>query len=221
MIKVEHIFKQYGANESKVVALNDVSMEVKDNEFVSIIGPSGSGKSTLLNIISGIDNPTKGKILINDKDIYSLSEKEISKFRRQHFGFIFQSFNLLPTLTVAENIKMPVLLDKKKVDKSYYDKIVDMLGIEDRQTHMPHELSGGQQQRVAIARALITKPDVIFADEPTGNLDTKTTNFVMDILSNMIKQFGTTLVMITHNPDIADIANRKLSITDGVLTEVY
>ncbi|MCJ0223883.1 ABC transporter ATP-binding protein [Clostridioides difficile] len=220
IIKAKQLSKIYGSNNNKVIALNNVNLEINSGEFVSVIGPSGSGKSTLLHILSGLDNPTSGQVLLNDKDIYKHTEKELSALRRKSFGFVFQQFNLLPVLTASENISMPVLLDKKQPDKGYLNEISSLLGIADRLNHLPHELSGGQQQRVAIARALIAKPDIIFADEPTGNLDSKSGSEVMNLLIKTSKQFGKTLVVITHDDRIAKLADRKISIIDGVLMEV-
>ncbi|HFL2601702.1 TPA: ABC transporter ATP-binding protein [Clostridioides difficile] len=220
IIKAKQLSKIYGSNNSKVIALNNVNLEINSGEFVSVIGPSGSGKSTLLHILSGLDNPTSGQVLLDDKDIYKHTEKELSALRRKSFGFVFQQFNLLPVLTASENISMPVLLDKKQPDKGYLNEISSLLGIADRLNHLPHELSGGQQQRVAIARALIAKPDIIFADEPTGNLDSKSGSEVMNLLIKTSKQFGKTLVVITHDDRIAKLADRKISIIDGVLMEV-
>ncbi|HBG1995251.1 TPA: ABC transporter ATP-binding protein [Clostridioides difficile] len=220
IIKAKQLSKIYGSNNNKVIALNNVNLEINSGEFVSIIGPSGSGKSTLLHILSGLDNPTSGQVLLDDKDIYKHTEKELSALRRKSFGFVFQQFNLLPVLTASENISMPVLLDKKQPDKDYLNEISSLLGIADRLNHLPHELSGGQQQRVAIARALIAKPDIIFADEPTGNLDSKSGSEVMNLLIKTSKQFGKTLVVITHDDRIAKLADRKISIIDGVLMEV-
>ena len=220
IIKAKQLSKIYGSNNNKVIALNNVNLEINSGEFVSVIGPSGSGKSTLLHILSGLDNPTSGQVLLDDKDIYKHSEKELSALRRKSFGFVFQQFNLLPVLTASENISMPVLLDKKQPDKEYLNEISSLLGIADRLNHLPHELSGGQQQRVAIARALIAKPDIIFADEPTGNLDSKSGSEVMNLLIKTSKQFGKTLVVITHDDRIAKLADRKISIIDGVLMEV-
>ena len=220
IIKAKQLSKIYGSNNNKVIALNNVNLEINSGEFVSVIGPSGSGKSTLLHILSGLDNPTSGQVLLDDKDIYKHTEKELSALRRKSFGFVFQQFNLLPVLTASENISMPVLLDKKQPDKGYLNEISSLLGIADRLNHLPHELSGGQQQRVAIARALIAKPDIIFADEPTGNLDSKSGSEVMNLLIKTSKQFGKTLVVITHDDRIAKLADRKISIIDGVLMEV-
>ena len=220
IIKAKQLSKIYGSNNNKVIALNNVNLEINSGEFVSVIGHSGSGKSTLLHILSGLDNPTSGQVLLDDKDIYKHTEKELSALRRKSFGFVFQQFNLLPVLTASENISMPVLLDKKQPDKEYLNEISSLLGIADRLNHLPHELSGGQQQRVAIARALIAKPDIIFADEPTGNLDSKSGSEVMNLLIKTSKQFGKTLVVITHDDRIAKLADRKISIIDGVLMEV-
>ena len=220
IIKAKQLSKIYGSNNNKVIALNNVNLEINSGDFVSVIGPSGSGKSTLLHILSGLDNPTSGQVLLDDKDIYKHTEKELSALRRKSFGFVFQQFNLLPVLTASENISMPVLLDKKQPDKGYLNEISSLLGIADRLNHLPHELSGGQQQRVAIARALIAKPDIIFADEPTGNLDSKSGSEVMNLLIKTSKQFGKTLVVITHDDRIAKLADRKISIIDGVLMEV-
>jgi putative ABC transport system ATP-binding protein len=184
------------------------------------MGPSGSGKSTLLHLLSGLDRPTSGTLTYDGKDIYSFSDKELSSFRRQRIGFIFQQFNLLPVLTAKENIIMPLLLDKKQPDEAYLEQLSQMLGIHDRLTHLPHELSGGQQQRVAIARALIARPDIIFADEPTGNLDSKSGSEVMELLQNIWKKMGTKLVVITHDSRVAQMADRQFVIVDGVLSEV-
>lgn len=212
IIKAKQLSKIYGSNNNKVIALNNVNLKINSGEFVSVIGPSGSGKSTLLHILSGLDNPTSGQVLLDDKDIYKHTEKELSALRRKSFGFVFQQFNLLPVLTASENISMPVLLDKKQPDKDYLNEISSLLGIADRLNHLPHELSGGQQQRVAIARALIAKPDIIFADEPTGNLDSKSGSEVMNLLIKTSKQFGKTLVVITHDDRIAKLADRKFQL---------
>ena len=219
-LKAEGLTKIYGKEQNEVIALNNATATISEGEFVSIIGPSGSGKSTLLHLLSGIDQPTKGKVFIGEKDLYALNDKELSAFRRRSFGFIFQQFNLIPILTAEENISMPVLLDRKQPDKEYLKELSDLLGISNRLTHLPHELSGGQQQRVAIARALIAKPDIIFADEPTGNLDSKSGKEVMELLTNTSKQLGKTLVVITHDDRIARLADRQFSIIDGLISEV-
>lgn len=219
-IKVKNISKVYGENESQVVALKSVSMTICEGDFISVMGPSGSGKSTLLHIVSGLDKPTSGKVLYDDTDLMGCSDKELSAFRRQKIGFIFQQYNLLPVLTARENIIMPLLLDKKQADEAYLQELSSFLGLKNRLTHLPHELSGGQQQRAAIARALIAKPDIIFADEPTGNLDSKSGGEVMKMLCNIRKKMKKTLVIITHDPRIAEMADRRFTIIDGELAEV-
>ena len=219
-IQVNNISKIYGAGESKVTALKAASMTIFEGDFISIMGPSGSGKSTLLHIISGLDNPTSGTVLYNNIDIHNGSDKMLSAFRRKKIGFIFQQFNLLPVLTARENIIMPLLLDKKKPDENYLQELSSLLGLKNRLAHLPNELSGGQQQRVAIARALIAKPDIIFADEPTGNLDSKSGSEVMNMLCNIRDKMNKTLVVITHDSRIAEMADRRFTIIDGELSEV-
>lgn len=219
-IKINDVSKIYGKNENQVVAINHASMTIHEGNFISIMGPSGSGKSTLLHIISGLDTPTSGSVLYDDTNIHNGNDKQLSAFRRQKIGFIFQQFNLLPVLTARENIIMPLLLDKKRVDEEYLKKLSTFLELENRLSHLPHELSGGQQQRVAIARALIAKPDIIFADEPTGNLDSKSGSEVMKMLCNIREKMNKTLVVITHDPSIAKMADRHFTIIDGTLTEV-
>lgn len=219
-IQVNNISKIYGAGESKVTALKAASMTIFEGDFISIMGPSGSGKSTLLHIISGLDNPTSGTVLYDNIDIHNGSDKMLSAFRRQKIGFIFQQFNLLPVLTARENIIMPLLLDKKKPDENYLQELSSLLGLKNRLAHLPNELSGGQQQRVAIARALIAKPDIIFADEPTGNLDSKSGGEVMSMLCSIREKMNKTLVVITHDSRIAEMADRRFTIIDGELSEV-
>ena len=219
-IQVKDISKIYGVGESRVTALHHANMQIRPGDFISIMGPSGSGKSTLLHIISGLDTPTSGQVLYGDTDIHHGSDRELSAFRRRKIGFIFQHFNLLPVLTAQENITMPLLLDGRQPDEAYLQEIAAFLGIEKRLTHLPHELSGGQQQRVAIARALIAKPDIIFADEPTGNLDSKSGCEVMRMLCDLRRQMNKTLVIITHDPRIAEMAERRFTIVDGTLSEV-
>ena len=219
-IEAKDLSKIYGSGENQIIALDKVNLEIDVNDFISIMGPSGSGKSTLLHLLSGLDRPTSGTLTYDGKDIYSFSDKELSSFRRQRIGFIFQQFNLLPVLTAKENIIMPLLLDKKQPDEAYLEQLSQMLGIHDRLTHLPHELSGGQQQRVAIARALIARPDIIFADEPTGNLDSKSGSEVMELLQNIWKKMGTKLVVITHDSRVAQMSDRQFVIVDGVLSEV-
>lgn len=220
IIEGKNLSKYYGSGENKVIALNNANLKIKSGDFISIMGPSGSGKSTLLHILSGLDTPSSGTVTFDGKDIYKTKDNELSAFRRRKVGFIFQQFNLLPVLTAKENIIMPLLLDRIQPDEGYLTEITDLLGISNRLTHLPSELSGGQQQRVAIARALITKPDVIFADEPTGNLDSKSGNEVLEILKNIWQTFGTAVVIITHDSSIAKMAERRLTIVDGVLSEV-
>ena len=219
-IQLKDISKIYGPNESKVIALNHASLTISEGDFISIMGPSGSGKSTLLHIVSGLDQPSMGSVLYGDTDIHNGEDKKLSAFRRQKIGFIFQQFNLLPVLTARENIIMPLLLDKKKVEEEYLQELTSLLGLEKRLSHLPHELSGGQQQRAAIARALIAKPDIIFADEPTGNLDSKSGGEVMRMLCDIRKKMNKTLVIITHDPHIAEMADRRFTIIDGELSEV-
>ena len=216
-IEAHELSKIYGQGENRVTALDRASLTISPGDFISIMGPSGSGKSTLLHLLSGLDRPTSGRLTYDGKDIYSLSDQELSAFRRRRIGFIFQQFHLLPVLTARENILMPLLLDKKRPDEGYLRELAQMLGIQERLTHLPHELSGGQQQRVAIARALIAKPDVIFADEPTGNLDTRSGSEVMALLKTVGKEMGKALVVITHDSRIAAMGSRQLTIVDGVL----
>lgn len=219
MIKAENLVKVYGKGENTVAAVNDISITIKAGEFVSIIGPSGSGKSTLLHMLGGLDKPTSGSININNANIYKLPEKELSVFRRRHFGFVFQLYNLVPVLTVEENITLPLLLDNRPVDKEYIEELLNMLGLSDRRRHLPNQLSGGQQQRVAIGRALANKPSILFADEPTGNLDTSTGMEVMNLLQMSVKKYHQSLVMITHDAKIADYANRIIEIGDGKIKQ--
>lgn len=219
LIKAENLCKVYGSGANKVTALCGANLEIAEGDFISIMGPSGSGKSTLLHILSGLDFPTEGRLSYDGKDIYALKDRELSAFRRRRIGFIFQQFHLLPVLTARENILMPLLLDRKQADQAYLGELAKLLGISDRLTHLPHELSGGQQQRVAIARALIARPDIIFADEPTGNLDSKSGGEVMRMLVEIRRKMKKTLVVITHDSRIAQMAERKFVIMDGVLSE--
>lgn len=218
-IKAEKLSKVYGRGESKVVALHKANLEIAAGDFVSIMGPSGSGKSTLLHLLSGLDFPTDGRLSYDGQDIYQMGDRQLSAFRRRKIGFIFQQFYLLPVLTARENILMPLLLDRKQEDTAYLEELTGLLGIRDRLMHLPSEMSGGQQQRVAIARALIARPDVIFADEPTGNLDSKSGREVMDLLGQIRQKMGKTLVVITHDSRIAQMAERRFVIMDGVLSE--
>lgn len=220
LIEVKGLSKIYGGRDNQVTALNKVNLKIREGDFISIMGPSGSGKSTLLHMLGGLDQPNEGSVLYDGQDIYQAGDKELSAFRRRKIGFIFQQFNLLPVLTARENIEMPLLLDKKHLDQGYLEELAKLLGIGERLTHLPGELSGGQQQRVAIARALIAKPDIILADEPTGNLDSKSGGEVMGLLSDIWREMGKTLIIITHDNRIAKMAERQYTIVDGVLTEV-
>lgn len=215
MLKIIDLRKVYGEGESAVKAVDGIDITIKKGEFVTIVGTSGSGKSTLLHMIGGLDYPTSGKVLIDNKDIYSLKKDELSIFRRRNIGFIFQAFNLVPVLTVYENITLPTRLDGGEVDKKFIEEIMKSLGIWDKKDRYPNELSGGQQQRVAIGRALSTRPSIVLADEPTGNLDTKNTEEVMVLLKNCAKKYNQTLVLITHNDEIALQGNRVIRIEDG------
>lgn len=219
VIKTENLSKVYGKKDNKVIALDDVSIEVNKGEFVAIIGASGSGKSTLLHQIGGIDGPSSGKVIIDDKDIYSLNEENRAVFRRRKIGFVFQSFNLIPVLSVEENIKMPALLDHQKVDEEYFKDLVKTLGIENRLNHLPSELSGGQMQRAAIARALINKPSIILADEPTGNLDSENSKEIIEMLKLSIRKYNQTAIIITHDISIAENTDRIIKIKDGKVVE--
>ena len=212
--------KRYGTGENQVIALHKANLEIQARDFISIVGPSGSGKSTLLHLISGLDYPTEGVVEYDGQNIHQGKDAVLSAFRRRRIGFIFQKFHLIPVLTARENIIMPLLLDHRQVEEGYFKQITQFLGLEHRLTHLPSELSGGQQQRVAIARALIAKPDVIFADEPTGNLDSQSGREVMDLLASVHREFGKTIVVITHDDRIAQMAERKFSIVDGILSEV-
>ncbi len=214
-LKTIDLNKIYGQGENKVHALKDINIEIEPHKFTSIIGPSGSGKSTLLHCVAGLDRPTSGKVYLDDMDIYALDDENLSRIRRQDFGFIFQSFNLIPVINVYDNIILPVLIDRKEENKEYIKNLIERLDLKSQIMKFPNELSGGQQQRVAIARALANKPSVIFADEPTGNLDSKTTIEVMETLKMCVNEFNQTLVMITHNNEIAVTADIILNITDG------
>lgn len=219
LIHAENLSKVYGSGENRVIALHKANLEIAAGDFISIMGPSGSGKSTLLHLLSGLDFPTEGKLSYDGQDIYKLRDRELSAFRRRRIGFIFQQFHLLPVLTARENILMPLLLDRKQEYAAYLKELTGLLGISDRLAHLPHELSGGQQQRVAIARALIAGPDIIFADEPTGNLDSRSGEEVMKLLGDIRRKMGKTLVVITHDSQIAQMADRRFVIMDGVLSE--
>ncbi len=219
IVRMENVTKTYGEGDTRVWALDNVSLTVEKGEFLAVVGASGSGKSTLLHAMGGVDTINKGRIIVDDRDITSLTDDEMSVFRRRKVGFVFQSYHLIPVLTVEENIKMPVLLDHKKPDREYIDHIVELLGLKDRRKHLPNQLSGGQQQRTAIARALANRPSIILADEPTGALDSVNSNEVMTLLQNSVKKLNQTLVLITHNFDLAREADRIIRIADGKIVE--
>lgn len=220
LLEVKNISKTYGSGETAVKALKDVSFSVPKGEYVAIVGESGSGKSTLLNMIGALDMPTSGKVLIDGKDIFSMNDRKLTVFRRRNIGFIFQAFNLIPELTVEQNIIFPVLLDYQKPDKRYLEELLTVLNLKDRRNHLPSQLSGGQQQRVAIGRALFTRPALILADEPTGNLDTQNTSEVITLLKETSRKYEQTIVMITHSRSVAQMADRVLQISDGQLTDL-
>ncbi len=221
ILRVEHLTKKYGKGENQVVAVDDMSFSVNRGEFVAIVGSSGSGKSTLLHLIGGVDKPTSGKVFIEGKDVYSLNEENLAIFRRRQVGLIYQFYNLIPILNVVENITLPCDLDGKKVDKQKIDEILKTLGLQHRQNNLPNELSGGQQQRVSIGRALINNPAIILADEPTGNLDSKSSDEIVELLKVSNKKYKQTIVMITHDLEIAKIADRIIKIEDGrIVSEV-
>lgn len=215
ILKTSKLKKYYGSGESLVKAIDDTNISINEGEFVAIVGKSGSGKSTLLHMVGGLDRPTDGKVYIDNKDIFSLKDEQLAVFRRRKIGFIFQYYNLIPSLNVWENIVLPIGLDNKEVDTNFVNDIVNALGLTSKREALPNTLSGGQQQRVAIARALATRPSIILADEPTGNLDSKTSDEVMSLLKTMIKKYNQTLVMITHDETIAQMADRVIYIEDG------
>ena len=215
ILKAENLVKIYGQGENEVKALNNVSLEIEEGEFVSIVGSSGSGKSTLLNMLGGLDRLTSGDIYINNKKLGDMKDEELTIFRRRNIGFVFQNYNLVPILNVYENIVLPIELDGMKIDEEYIDSIINTLGLNQKLTNMPNNLSGGQQQRVAIARAIATKPAIILADEPPGNLDSKTSMDVIGLLKMTSQKFNQTIVMITHNEEIAQLADRIIRIEDG------
>ena len=219
ILQTTDLKKYYGEKPNITKALDGVSLSVEHGEFVAIVGTSGSGKSTLLNMIGGLDVPTSGKVIVDGKDLSTLKDEQLTIFRRRKIGFIFQNYNLVPVLNVYENIVLPVELDGDQVDKNYMQEVVRMLGLEDKLNNMPNNLSGGQQQRVAIARALVSKPAIVLADEPTGNLDSRTSNDVLGLLKVSSQKFHQTLVMITHNNEIAQLADRIIRIEDGKISE--
>ncbi len=220
ILEVQNLCKTYGKGEAEVRALDHVSFSVGKGEFIAIVGESGSGKSTLLNVVGALDNPTSGKVLIDGKDIFSMPEKKLTVFRRQNIGFIFQSFNLIPELSVEQNITFPLLLDYQKPDQKYVEELLEILGLKERRKHLPSQLSGGQQQRVAIGRALAARPAIIMADEPTGNLDSKNSQEVITLLKSMSAKYRQTILMITHNENHADATDRVLRMTDGRLKDL-
>ena len=219
LLEVNSLCKTYGAGETAVHALKNVSFSVPKGEFVAVVGESGSGKSTLLNMIGALDTPTAGKVLIDGKDIFTMKDEQRTIFRRRNIGFIFQAFNLVPELTVEQNIIFPVLLDYQKPDRKYLEELLAVLNLKERRNHLPNQLSGGQQQRVAIGRALITRPSLILADEPTGNLDSQNSSEVIALLKEASKKYQQNIIMITHNRSIAQTADRVLQVSDGVLTD--
>jgi putative ABC transport system ATP-binding protein len=219
ILKTIDLCKSYGSGETKVEALKEINISIKQGEFAAVVGPSGSGKSTLLHLLGGVDRPTSGKVIIDGQDIYKLNEKELSIFRRRKVGFIFQFYNLIPVLTAEENITLPLLLDNKKVDKEHLQDLMNILGLKDRAHHLPSELSGGQQQRVSIGRALAYKPSIILADEPTGNLDSKNSKEIIDLLRLSVRKYHQTLIIITHDLNIAAQADRVISIEDGAVVK--
>ena len=222
VVRVENLRKSYGTGNTKVEALKNINLTVNQGEFVAIVGASGSGKSTLLHLLGGVDKPTSGKVYIDGIDIYNLSEKELAIFRRRKVGFIFQFYNLVPVLTAEENMKLPILLDNKKLNSDHFEELVNILGLDDRRHHLPNELSGGQQQRVSIGRALAYSPSIVLADEPTGNLDSQNSKEIIDLLKISVKKYNQTLILITHDLNIAAQADRIITIEDGsvVIDEV-
>lgn len=219
LLEVENLSKTYGQGEAAVHALRGATFTVPKGEFVAVVGESGSGKSTLLNLIGGLDTPTEGKVLIDGKDIFAMKDRSLTVFRRRNIGFVFQSFNLIPELTVEQNILFPVLLDYQTPDREYLEELLEVLGLTERRHHLPGQLSGGQQQRAAIGRALITRPALILADEPTGNLDTRNSGEVIALLKKASRTYEQTIVMITHSRTIAQTADRILQVSDGVVTD--
>ena len=218
ILRVEHLSKIYGSGENAVHALNDVSFGVEKGQFLAIIGPSGSGKSTLLHILGGVDKPTSGNVYLNGEDVYSRSDTQLAIFRRREVGLIYQFYNLIPVLDVVENITLPVLMDGRKVNEERLQELLQTLGLEGREKHLPNQLSGGQQQRVAIARALMNAPAVVLADEPTGNLDSKNSQEIVELLKLSNRRYGQTLIVITHDESIALQADRIIAIEDGRIT---
>ena len=219
ILKVQNLTKEYGKKDTEVVALDNVSFSVEKGEFIAIVGASGSGKSTLLHLMGGVDKPTSGKVFINDKDIYQLSKDDLTIFRRREIGIIYQFYNLIPILNVKENILLPCNLDGKKVEEKHLQEIIELLGLSNREEHLPNQLSGGQQQRVAIGRAIINNPSIILADEPTGNLDSKSSKEIIELLKKSNKKYNQTILLITHDMSIAEQADRIIKIQDGKIVK--
>lgn len=219
ILRVEHLTKKYGKGENEVIAVNDVSFSIQKGEFIAIVGSSGSGKSTLLHLLGGVDRPTSGKVFIEGKDIYELSDDNLAIFRRRQVGLIYQFYNLIPILNVEENIALPCDLDGKKVEQERLNELLRTLGLEKRKKHLPNQLSGGQQQRVSIGRALINQPAIVLADEPTGNLDSKSSDEIVELLKLSNQKFHQTIVMITHDLEIAKLADRMIKIEDGKIVK--
>ena len=217
LLRVENLSKSYGKGEAKVDALKNINLSIKKGEFIAIVGPSGSGKSTLLHLLGGVDKPTIGNVFINDINIYDLKEKDLAIFRRRNVGLIYQFYNLIPVLTVKENILLPAELDNRKIDKEYLEDLLKTLDLKERENHLPSELSGGQQQRTSIGRALINRPSIVLADEPTGNLDSKNSKEIVELLKVSVKKYNQTLIMITHDTNIAFQADRVITIEDGII----
>lgn len=219
VVRVENLNKSYGKGNTKVQALKNINLRIKQGEFLAVIGPSGSGKSTLLHLLGGVDEPSSGKVFVDNVDIYKLSEEELAIFRRRKVGFIFQFYNLVPVLTAEENMKLPILLDGKSLNKKYFEELIKMLGLDNRRDHLPNQLSGGQEQRVSIGRALAYNPSIVLADEPTGNLDSQNSREIIDLLKLSVKKYNQTLVLITHDLEIASQADRIITIEDGAIVK--
>ncbi len=220
ILRTENLSKTYGEGDIRVEALKNASFSIVKGEFISIVGPSGSGKSTLLNLIGALDNPTSGRVFLENRDIFSMKEEELAVFRRRSIGFVFQAYNLIPELNVEENMVLPLLLDYKKPDRDYIDELLNILGLAERRYHLPSQLSGGQQQRAAIGRALASKPAIILADEPTGNLDSRNSREVIDLMKLSVEKYRQTLIMITHNENYASHADRIFGVEDGIVNEL-
>ncbi|HZK10414.1 MAG TPA: ABC transporter ATP-binding protein [Clostridia bacterium] len=219
VVRVENLSKSYGKGNTRVDALKDINLSIQKGEFVAVVGASGSGKSTLLHLIGGVDQPSSGKVFVDGVDIYGLKESELAVFRRRKVGFVFQFYNLIPVLTAEENIKLPILLDRKDLDEKHFDELMNILALKDRLKHLPNQLSGGQQQRVSIGRALAYNPSIVLADEPTGNLDSKNSKEIIDLLRISVKKYNQTLILITHDLEIASQADRIITIEDGAIVQ--